>query len=41
MKKSLYDWCIENNKEHLLAEWDCHQNENLDTKEIGYGSHKR
>ncbi|HFJ9467876.1 zinc-ribbon domain-containing protein [Bacillus cereus group sp. BfR-BA-01495] len=41
MKKSLYDWCIENNKEHLLAEWDCQQNENLDTKEIGYGSHKK
>ncbi|PDY46811.1 zinc-ribbon domain-containing protein [Bacillus pseudomycoides] len=40
MKKSFYDWCIENNKEHFLAEWDHEQNEDLEIKEIGYGSNK-
>lgn len=27
MKKSLYDWCIENGKEYLLKEWDYAKNE--------------
>lgn len=24
--KSFYDWCLENNKQHLLAEWDSNKN---------------
>ena len=40
MRKSLYDWCIENDKEHILNEW--HQEKNLDSpKEVSYGSAKK
>jgi very-short-patch-repair endonuclease len=41
MKKSFYDWCIENGKEYLLAEWDYEKNEGLELREIGYGSQKK
>ncbi|MCM3323281.1 zinc-ribbon domain-containing protein [Cytobacillus kochii] len=41
MKKSFYDWCIENDKRPLLAEWHYEKNENLDPKALGYGSQKK
>ncbi|MDF2534446.1 MAG: putative zinc-ribbon domain protein [Bacillales bacterium] len=39
MKQSFYQWCIENEKEQLLTEWDYEKND-LDVKEIGYGSNR-
>lgn len=38
MKKSFYDWCIENSKEHLLSEWDYEKNKNLEPKDISFGN---
>ena len=38
--KSLYEWCIENNKFHLLSEWDVEKNGTTTPKDIGYGSVK-
>lgn len=41
MGKSFYDWCIENNKEELLEDWDFEKNVDFNIKEIGYGSNKQ
>lgn len=41
MKKSLYQWCVENDTEYLLSEWDYEKNEELKVREIGYGSQKK
>lgn len=41
MKQSFFEWCITNNKESLLSEWDLDKNEKFDVKELGYGSHKK
>lgn len=41
MKKGFYQWCIENDKDHLLSEWDYEKNEDINIKEIGYGSQKK
>lgn len=37
MKKSFYEWCIENSKEHLLIEWDSEKNQELGPRDISYG----
>lgn len=39
--KSLYDWCIENDRQDLLSEWDVVKNGSLTPKDIGYGSVKK
>ncbi|WP_375088853.1 zinc-ribbon domain-containing protein [Peribacillus sp. RS7] len=41
MGKSFYDWCIENNKQDLLGEWDYEKNILTTPKDIGYGSQKK
>ncbi|WP_312473496.1 zinc-ribbon domain-containing protein [Neobacillus sp.] len=41
MKKSFFQWCLENHKEHLLSEWDYEKNEGISDKEIGFGSQKK
>ena len=38
---TLYDYCIKNNKEHLLKEWDYELNKDLDIKTILTGSNKK
>lgn len=38
--KSLYDWCVENNKQYLIDEWDYKKNQ-LSPKEVAYGTHKK
>lgn len=42
MKKTLYDWCKENNKDYLLKEWDFEKNNaiGLFIDKISYGSGK-
>ena len=35
--KSFYDWCKDNNKEHILDRWDYEKNK-CSPKEISYGS---
>lgn len=40
MKKSLYEWCIENNKK-LLEEWHPTKNDNLTPHNVTYGSKKK
>ena len=40
MKKSLYEWCIENNRE-LLEEWHPTKNANLTPHNVTYGSKKK
>lgn len=40
MRKSLIDWCIENDAEYLLQEWEDSSNGNLD-KKLSYGSEKK
>ena len=39
--KSLYDWCISNNQEQLLAEWDEEKNDGKTPKDYSYGSHAK
>ena len=41
MRLSLKDWCIENNKEELLSEWDYEKNGDLTPENISYGSGKK
>lgn len=43
MRKNLYEYCIENNKQHLLNEWDYIKNNilNLTPNIITYGSNKK
>ena len=38
-ENSLYFWCVKNNKEYLLEEWDYERNKYFTPKEItcGYG----
>ncbi|WP_322370341.1 zinc-ribbon domain-containing protein [Bacillus cereus] len=38
---SFYDWCIENEKQHLLDEWALKKNDNLGPKDISYGYTKK
>ena len=38
--KSFYDWCKDNNKEHILDRWDYEKNK-CSPKEISYGSSKK
>ena len=42
-KKSLYQWCIENNKEYFLNEWNYDKNDllGIDVNEITTGSNKK
>lgn len=40
MRKSLKDWCRENNSQYLLSEWDVETNGILDEK-LSYGSEKK
>ena len=39
--KTLYDWCIENNREDLLKEWHPTKNAENTPHNIGYGSNKK
>ena len=39
-ENSLYNWCIHNNKQKFLAEWDYEKNKDIDPKRITYGSTK-
>ena len=41
MNQSLYEYCLEFNKMHLLDEWDATKNEGLTFKNISYGSKKK
>lgn len=41
MKKSLYDFCIENGKDSLLIEWNYEANKELTPRLISYGSGKK
>lgn len=38
---SLYDWCIKNHKEQLLAEWDYENNNGVTPKDIAKASNKK
>lgn len=38
--KSFYDWCVENNRQDLLSEWDNVKN-NLSPKDYPYGSNQK
>ena len=38
---NLFEWCIENDKEYLLKEWDYTKNSNIGPSEVTYGSNKR
>ena len=38
---SLYDYCKQNNKEHLLQEWDYEKNNNVTPKDITSASNKK
>ena len=38
---SFKEWCIKNNKEYLLAEWDYDANTNVKPNTISKGSHKK
>jgi len=40
MTKSLYDYCIENNKQTLLEQWDKEKNYPLTPQDVSYGSRK-
>lgn len=40
IKKSLYDWCIENNRQDLLDRWDYDLN-NCTPQEVSFASHKK
>lgn len=42
MKKSFYDWCIENNKQNFLKEWDYNKNnlQGIFIDKISFGSGK-
>ena len=39
MSKSLYDWCIENDRQDILELWDYTSNK-VSPKDVGYASHK-
>lgn len=41
MRKSLHDHCVEQDKLHLLAQWDKGKNKGLSPKDISYGSHQK
>lgn len=41
MKQSFYDWCKDNEKEYLLAEWDYIKNSEITPKEVGRSSSKK
>lgn len=41
MKKSFYDFCMENNKIELLQQWDVKANKEMTPKTITYGSGRR
>lgn len=43
-KQSLHDWCIENNKEHLIKEWNTQRNSEelgLDIQKVSFDSTKK
>ena len=41
IKKTLYDWCIENERQDILAQWDYNENADVSPSTISYGSHKK
>lgn len=41
MRKSLYDYCVENDKKYLLTEWDGEKNLPLTPREVSYGSKQK
>lgn len=40
MKKSIVDWCLENNSP-ILTEWDYEKNKGIDINQVSYGSIKK
>lgn len=40
-KNDLYTWCIQNNKQYILEEWDIDSNDELKPEDFTFGSHKR
>lgn len=40
MKLSLYDWCISQNRENLIEEWDYSRNSNT-PHDVAYASNKK
>lgn len=41
MKKTFSEWCAENGKEDLLAQWDFEKNNSIEISNISYGSNKK
>lgn len=41
MRKSLYEYCVEQDKLILLDQWDKSKNGNLTVHDVSYGSHKK
>ena len=41
MRQTLYDFCRENGKDCLLAEWDAEKNSTLTPEMVTLGSHRR
>ncbi len=41
IKKSFYDWCVENEKEEWIDLWDYEKNGGCTPKDVAYGSHKK
>jgi hypothetical protein len=39
--KSLYEWCIENNRKDILQSWDSDKNKDITPSKISYGSNKK
>lgn len=41
INKTLYDWCVENNREELIKEWDYKLNGSINPRNISYGSNRK
>lgn len=41
MKKSLYEFCVENHRTDLLLEWDSEKNAGISMKDVSFGSNKK
>ena len=39
--KSLYEWCIENNRKDILQSWDSDRNKGITPSNVSYGSNKK
>ena len=41
MKKTLYDYCVEQGNAALLEQWDVEANAPLTPQDLGFGSHQK